>query len=193
MTFLVFQEGVICPWVLKLTYHFFHICFQGDCILYRELFKDMALWSRLHLFQLSWNFCRKLFWFALSSISMQQTGCNSLHGWLTTEASGVGSLCNIRHLRHGSPVNALVVTANKTALHKILCLPTIHPPLVVLTWPWKLCGVPKHLTGLIVSDWQDMLFVDRMTLWCTIRAGRSFSMVGLHTAKWVRGCPRGLS
>lgn len=36
---------------------------------------------------------------------------------------------------------------------------------------------------------KDVLFVEGMTSWCSLRAGRSFSRVGLHTASWIRGYP----
>lgn len=39
--------------------------------------------------------------------------CNPLHAWLTTEASGVGNLCNIYQLSHGSPGDATVIVKNK--------------------------------------------------------------------------------
>lgn len=130
-----------------------------------------------------------LFWLVLSSSTIQQFGCNPLHGWLITEASGADNLCNIHHLRCASPVNV----KNKTEwpLCEVVSLLFICP-----WWSWPGGGSPGAYWSSLLGS---LFLIDRtcclltVISWCTIRAGRSCSMVGLYTARLIRRCLRGLS
>jgi hypothetical protein len=78
-------------------------------------------------------------------------------------------------------VNISVILKSKveSSWPEIWCLPAIFLPLVV----WTGSG-----TSVAVSDWQDLLFVDRMVSWCSFRAGGGHSAQGASHSQIGQRC-----